>query len=70
MRVLLISANVEKLPDPVAPLGLAYLSAALKYEGHDVQCLDLCFAEDIDGSLEKALLNFPAAGDRAFSPER
>jgi radical SAM superfamily enzyme YgiQ (UPF0313 family) len=58
MRVLLISANVEKLPDPVAPLGLAYLSAALKYEGQDVQCLDLCFEEDIDGALEKALLNF------------
>jgi radical SAM superfamily enzyme YgiQ (UPF0313 family) len=58
MRVLLISANVEKLPDPVAPLGLAYLSAALKFEGHDVQCFDLCFEENIDGCLEKSILNF------------
>jgi len=58
MRVLLISANVEKLPDPVAPLGLAYLSSALKCQGHDVRCLDLCFEENIEGELEKSLSHF------------
>jgi radical SAM superfamily enzyme YgiQ (UPF0313 family) len=59
MRVLLISANVEKLPDPVAPLGLAYLSTALRCQGHDVQCLDLCFEENIGECLEKSVWNFP-----------
>lgn len=29
------------------PLGIAYLSAALKSDGHDVQCID-AFAEDMD----------------------
>jgi len=58
MRVLLISANVEKLPDPVAPLGLACLSSALKYQGHDVHCLDLCFEENIESAMEKSLSNF------------
>ena len=57
MQLLLISANVEKLPDPVAPLGLAYLSAALKYQGHGVHCLDLCFEENIEEALDKSLLN-------------
>ena len=58
MRVLLISANVEKLPDPVAPLGLAYLSAVLKCQGHDVYCLDLCFEENAEEALGKSLRNF------------
>ena len=31
----------------VPPLGLVYLSAALKGDGHDVECLD-CYAEDMD----------------------
>jgi radical SAM superfamily enzyme YgiQ (UPF0313 family) len=58
MQLLLISANVEKLPDPVAPLGLAYLSSALKYRGHGVHCLDLCFEENPEEALDKSLLNF------------
>jgi radical SAM superfamily enzyme YgiQ (UPF0313 family) len=58
MRVLLISANVEKLPDPVAPLGLAYLSTVLKCRGHDLRCLDLCFEDNAEEALEKSLRNF------------
>ncbi len=58
MRVLLISPNVEMLPDPVAPLGLAFLCAALKSAGHEVQCLDLCFEENIEGALRKSVLDF------------
>jgi radical SAM superfamily enzyme YgiQ (UPF0313 family) len=61
MRVLLISANVEKLPDPVAPLGLAYLSSALKFQGYEVQCLDLCFVENWEETIGKSI--------RDFSPE-
>jgi radical SAM superfamily enzyme YgiQ (UPF0313 family) len=62
MRLLLISANVEKLPDPVAPLGLACLCSALKGRGHDVHCLDLCFEDNIEGALEKSLSNFSPEG--------
>ena len=29
MRVLLVSANREHLPDPIFPLGLAYIAAAV-----------------------------------------
>jgi radical SAM superfamily enzyme YgiQ (UPF0313 family) len=58
MRVLLISANMEKLPDPVAPLGLAYLSSALKAHGHEVRCLDLCFMENAEEALGNAISSF------------
>ena len=58
MRVLLISPNVEMLPDPVAPLGLAFLYAALKSAGHNVQILDLCFEENVEGALRKSVLDF------------
>jgi radical SAM superfamily enzyme YgiQ (UPF0313 family) len=58
MRVLLISLNIEKLPDPVVPLGLAFLSSAVKSAGHEVQCLDLCFEEDIEAAVEAAVTRF------------
>jgi len=58
MRVLLISPNVEMLPDPVAPIGLAFLSSALKSAGHEVQCLDLCFEKNTEDALEKSILDF------------
>ena len=43
MRVLLVSANREHLPDPIFPLGLAYIAAAVKAAGHDTAVADLCF---------------------------
>jgi radical SAM superfamily enzyme YgiQ (UPF0313 family) len=39
-RVLLISANRCTMPDPVFPLGLAYLNAALRRAGHQTAWLD------------------------------
>jgi radical SAM superfamily enzyme YgiQ (UPF0313 family) len=39
-RVLLFSPNRFTLPDPVFPLGLAYLNAALRRAGHDVRWVD------------------------------
>jgi radical SAM superfamily enzyme YgiQ (UPF0313 family) len=39
-RILLISANRCTSPDPVFPLGVAYLDAALRRTGHDCLCLD------------------------------
>jgi radical SAM superfamily enzyme YgiQ (UPF0313 family) len=43
LRVLLISANTEKLPDPVFPLGAAYMVSVAENAGHRVETLDLCF---------------------------
>jgi len=43
MRVLLVSANRERIPDPIFPLGLAYVAAAARQAGHNVAVADLCF---------------------------
>lgn len=58
MRILLISPNTEMLPDPVFPLGLAYVSAALQKGRHDHRVLDLCFANDYAQALERAVVEF------------
>ncbi|MDG2308182.1 MAG: lipid biosynthesis B12-binding/radical SAM protein [Candidatus Binatia bacterium] len=46
LRVLLISANTEQLPDPVFPLGAAYMAAVAERAGHEVDSIDLCFLDD------------------------
>ena len=58
MRVLLISPNTEMLPDPVFPLGLAFLSGALEQSSHEHQVLDLCFVDDYGEALERAVTDF------------
>ena len=58
MRVLLISPNTEMLPDPVFPLGLAFLSGALNRSSHDHQLLDLCFVDDYGKALEQTVAEF------------
>lgn len=55
MRVLLVSANQEKSPDPVAPLGLCYVATATADAGHEVSVLDLCFRDDVERSVATAL---------------
>lgn len=45
MRVLLVSANTEKIPDPIYPIGPAYVGAAARGAGHEVAAVDLCFAD-------------------------
>ncbi len=58
MKILLISPNTEMLPDPVFPLGLAYISAALKQSAHEHQVLDLCFVDDFAVAIEQAVTDF------------
>jgi radical SAM superfamily enzyme YgiQ (UPF0313 family) len=58
VRVLLISPNTEMLPDPVFPLGLAYVSASLEANQHEHRVLDLCFVEDYAQALEQAVAEF------------
>ncbi|MBI2962568.1 MAG: cobalamin B12-binding domain-containing protein [Deltaproteobacteria bacterium] len=58
MRVLLISANTEKIPDPVYPIGAAAVGAAARRAGHDVEAVDLCFAEDARSLVLDAVRSF------------
>ena len=59
MRILLISANRERMPYPVAPLGLAYIAGALTAGGHDVRAIDLCFSEALEHDLTQIIEDFP-----------
>ena len=58
LRVLLISANTEKLPDPVFPLGAAYMAAVAERHGHAVETLDLCFLDALAPALDDAVGRF------------
>lgn len=55
MKLLLISPNMEVLPDPIFPLGLANLAAVLRKHGIDHRLLDLCFAEDFQAAIADAI---------------
>jgi radical SAM superfamily enzyme YgiQ (UPF0313 family) len=46
MKLLLISANRERDPYPVFPIGLACLAGPLAAAGHELTVLDLCFEPD------------------------
>ncbi len=58
MKILLISPNKEDLPDPVAPLGLAYIAAALLDAGYRVELLDMCFVEHDEQVLAEKLSSY------------
>ncbi len=58
MRVLLVSPNREHLPDPVFPLGLSYIASAVRQHGHQVRIIDLCFSEDMESDIHKAISDF------------
>jgi radical SAM superfamily enzyme YgiQ (UPF0313 family) len=59
MRILLISANRERMPYPVAPVGLAYIAGALMAARHDCRAIDLCFSADIEHDLTQSVADFP-----------
>jgi radical SAM superfamily enzyme YgiQ (UPF0313 family) len=58
LRVLLISANTEKLPDPVFPIGAAYMAAVAERDGHSVDTLDLCFLDGPRPTLDEKVREF------------
>ncbi|MFC1814992.1 B12-binding domain-containing radical SAM protein [Thermodesulfobacteriota bacterium] len=58
MRVLLISANREKIIMRTLPLGLASVAAAAKRAGHDVKMADLIEAQDPQAMLVEAIREF------------
>ncbi len=55
MKILLISANRERMPFPVFPLGLAYIAKGLREEGHQVDVMDLCFSQEVSVDLQSIL---------------
>jgi radical SAM superfamily enzyme YgiQ (UPF0313 family) len=61
MKVLLISANTEKINMPTLPMGLACVAAAARRSGHVIQFLDLMAQADVTAALETAV--------RAFDPQ-
>ncbi len=58
MKVLLVSANRERSPYPVFPLGLAYLAGPLATAGHELAVLDLCFTGTPETATIEALAGF------------
>ena len=58
MKILLVSANQEKNPYPVFPLGLSYLAGPLLAHGHDLKVLDLCFSDEPEAAVKQALSDF------------
>ncbi len=58
MKILLLSANRERSPYPVFPIGLAYLAAPLSASGHQLSVLDLCFENEPESALTDALNSF------------
>lgn len=58
MKILLVSANRERSPYPVFPIGLAYLAAPLEAVGHELQALDLCFEAEPETAVTAALARF------------
>ncbi|MCC6742018.1 MAG: cobalamin-dependent protein [Planctomycetia bacterium] len=58
MKVLLLSANREKVPYPVLPIGLCFVAEALERAGHQVRIEDLCFARDPRKAVARAVAGF------------
>lgn len=56
MKLLLLSANRERSPYPVFPLGLAFLAGPLAQAGHQLSALDLCFEADPQQALTTKLV--------------
>lgn len=55
LRILLVSANTEKIPDPVFPIGAAIMASAAEKAGHVVHTLDLCFLPALRPALDEAI---------------
>ncbi len=58
MKVLLISANRERMPFPVFPLGLAYIAKVLREDGYPIEVIDLCFSQEVSADLKSTVQRF------------
>ncbi|HET7566174.1 MAG TPA: radical SAM protein [Gemmatimonadaceae bacterium] len=57
-RVLLVSANRERAPQPVVANGVACVASALDAAGHEVHVTDLCFVRDPHRAVRDAVRDF------------
>lgn len=57
-RVLVIAANQERMPDPIPPIGAAYIAAAVRRHGHVTRIFDACFSKDYAAELASAIDEF------------
>ncbi len=55
MRVLLVSANTERINMPTPPLGAAMVAAAARSRGHEAELVDLLGAADPDVAVADAV---------------
>ena len=55
MNLLLVSANRERDPYPVFPIGLSCLAGPLLQAGHTLSVLDLCFEREPENAVAAAL---------------
>ena len=58
MRLLLVSANTEKINMPVLPLGLACVAEAVRNAGHEVILVDLMDQQNVRTVLKDAVHGF------------
>lgn len=58
MKLLLVSANRERSPYPVFPIGLACLAGPLAAADHTLELIDLCFSAEPSRELAEALARF------------
>ena len=58
MKILVISANQKLMPDPVYPLGAAYVATICNNHGHDVATFDCNFKTNIKSALAKVINEF------------
>lgn len=61
MKILLISANRERSPYPVFPIGLSFLAGPLHDAGHELSVLDLCFEPEPESAILERLSAFSPA---------
>ena len=57
MRLLLVSANRERLPSRVLPVGLLTVASAARAR-HEVSLVDLCFEPELEPALADAIDRF------------
>ena len=58
MKVLLVSANTERMNNLPLPIGPAFVAAATRKAGHDVILLNLMFEEDPTSAIEDCISEF------------
>jgi radical SAM superfamily enzyme YgiQ (UPF0313 family) len=58
LRVLLIYLNRERWPEPAPPVGAAWVAAALRLDGHEVELLDLMYQEDPPEAISRTIESF------------